>query len=134
MQRRFSRDLASLQEIFDFVAGFLAEHGISKENALGVDLIAEELFTNFLKYNAGGEQEIEIRLRELDGAVELRLTDPGAQPFDITRVPEPDLTLPIARRTPGGLGLHLVRRLAEKITYEHAGGDSIVTVVKRLEG
>jgi anti-sigma regulatory factor (Ser/Thr protein kinase) len=133
MQRRFSRDLGELQEIFGFVADFLATRGIPARNAFNVDLIVEELFTNLVKYNVDGRHEIEIRLRELEGALELRLTDRSVRRFDITQVPEPDLALPISRRRPGGLGLHFVRKLADELTYEHQGGDSIVTVVKRLE-
>jgi len=53
-------------------------------------------------------------------------------PFDVTRSPDPRVERPFAERRPGGLGLHLVRRLSESVRYEHADGNSTVIVtIKR---
>lgn len=133
MRKRFPRDVGALAEIFGFIADFLAVHEIPEKNALPLNLIVEELFTNFVKYNEGRE-DIHIQLRELEGEVELRLTDFDVRSFDVTQVPEPDIEQPVSRRQPGGLGIHLVRKLADEISYDYADGNSIVTVIRRLEG
>jgi anti-sigma regulatory factor (Ser/Thr protein kinase) len=133
VRRRFPRDVGALDEIFGFIADFLAVHEISEENAFSLGLIVEELFTNFVKYNEGRE-DIHIQLQELRGEVEVRLTDFNVRPFDVTQVAEPDIDQPISRRQPGGLGIHLVRKLADGISYEYADGNSVVTVIMRLGG
>ena len=39
--------------------------------------------------------------------------------FDVTKAPDVDIELPIEQRRPGGLGLHLIRRLLDSIEYEY---------------
>jgi anti-sigma regulatory factor (Ser/Thr protein kinase) len=40
--------------------------------------------------------------------------------------------LAAADREPGGLGLHLIRRLVDEVTYDYTNGQSRITVTKRL--
>ena len=47
------------------------------------------------------------------------MTDYDVDPFDVTEAPDADIRLPIDERKPGGLGLHLVRRLLDSIAYEY---------------
>jgi serine/threonine-protein kinase RsbW len=51
--------------------------------------------------------------------VEATLIDHGTEPFDITQVPDADIGLPLEQREPGGLGIHLVRRMVDSIEYEY---------------
>jgi anti-sigma regulatory factor (Ser/Thr protein kinase) len=55
----------------------------------------------------------------IDGGVELTLIDRDVEPFDITRSAEVDIHAPIAEREPGGLGLHLIRRMADCVEYDY---------------
>ena len=48
-ERRYRRDIGSLQLMFAFVSEFLAARGLSSSNAFPLELILEELFTNVLK-------------------------------------------------------------------------------------
>ena len=47
------------------------------------------------------------------------MIDCGVEPFDVTKSPDADITLPIEQRHPGGLGLHLIRRMLDSIEYEY---------------
>lgn len=116
-----------------FVADFLEEHGLPEALSFDVNLILEELFTNFVKYNPEGEEEIEISLERLEDDLEIRLVDVGVREFDPTARPEVDVDRKPEERTPGGLGIHLVKKIADEIRYEHRDGASIITVTKRLE-
>jgi len=75
---------------------------------------------------------------EADGhakdSVRICIQDENVEEFDITRVPEPDPATPLEERRAGGMGILLVRRLAERLSYEYRDGNSTVTVVKRLDG
>ena len=50
----------------------------------------------------------------------MALTDHGVEPFDVTRAPDVDISLPIDRREPGGLGLHLLRRVVDSVEYAYS--------------
>src|SRR5262249_33221622 len=97
-----------------------------------VDLIVEELFTNMVKYGAGGEPEITLGLRWKAPALVLVLEDVGAPPFDPGQAPPVDVTRPIEERRAGGLGPHLVRKMAARLEYAHHEGKSRITVTKRI--
>ena len=114
----FPRSIAAVADLAGFTADVFASQRIDPRLLPRLDLILEELFTNMVKYGRGGGP---IRLALLKSArgVEATLTDPGADRFDPTQGPEVDTTLPLERRREGGLGLHLVRKLADAIEYEY---------------
>jgi anti-sigma regulatory factor (Ser/Thr protein kinase) len=131
-ERRFRRALESLAAVFAFVQEFTVTHGLPETTSYDLELIAEELFTNCVKYG-GGTAELAIALGWLPPEVILQVRDEGARPFDITKTAAVDTSAPIEQRHAGGLGLHLVRQIADRVAYEHHDGASTVTVVKRLE-
>jgi len=48
-----------------------------------------------------------------------KLLEREAEPFDPTRAPEVDVSLPLERRRPGGLGIHLVRKVVDSLEYRY---------------
>lgn len=131
MTRSFKRTIDALDDIYRFVSEFVATHGLPESLGLDIQFVVEELFTNMVKYDRGGEQDIAVRLHPRGDQIEVALTDFDVEPFDVSRVPEPDLERPFEERRPGGLGLHLVRKLSESLEYRHADGNSTVIVTMR---
>jgi phosphoserine phosphatase len=117
--RTFPRRIAEIAGIFEFTAEFFGLHGIDPRLRGTVDLALEELFTNMVKYSPGTEAEVRIDLAAVEGGVEVALTDYGVEPFDVTKAPDADINAPIEQRRPGGLGLHLIRRLVDHIGYDY---------------
>ena len=48
------------------------------------------------------------------------LTDYDVDFFDVTRAPDVNIALPIEQRRPGGLGLHLIRRMLDSLEYQYS--------------
>ena len=119
VRRRFERRLESLAETVEFAAAALAGCDIDSEQRLAIDFAIEELFTNMLKYSRCGVNPVEIAFECGAGTVEVSLIDTDVEPFDVTAAPDADLTLPLQQRQPGGLGLHLTRRLVDDLNYEY---------------
>jgi anti-sigma regulatory factor (Ser/Thr protein kinase) len=80
----------------------------------------EELFTNMVKYSRMSTSAVRLDLTRIEGGVEATLTDYDVDRFDPTRAPDADVSLPVEQRTPGGLGLHLIRRLVDSIEYHYS--------------
>jgi serine/threonine-protein kinase RsbW len=121
--RTFPRSFDALQEIFAFSAEFFVRHAVNPDLLPGVDLILEELFTNMVKYNPGGAAPVRIEMTSVREGVEVSLTDYDVDRFDVTQAPDADINLPLEQRRPGGLGLHLIRRLADFMQYEYSDED-----------
>ena len=65
------------------------------------------------------------------GEVLLCVEDSGP-PFNPLQAPPPDLTLPMTERQPGGLGIHLVKQMMDRLDYGRAGAKNRLTLRKRL--
>ena len=60
------------------------------------------------------------------------VVDDDGAPFDPLQAPEPDTSRPVEERPVGGLGILIVRRLMDEITYHRAGGRNRLTMRKKL--
>lgn len=130
MKRTFKRSYAVLSDLFRFLDGFLDEHDIDERAAFAARLALEEVFTNMVKYSTSSADHVSVQITGgADGLVlVLVLEDTGAEPFDPTIHPEPDLQAPLAQRRAGGLGLHLVRNLVDSIEHEYVDGANVITL------
>jgi anti-sigma regulatory factor (Ser/Thr protein kinase) len=121
-----------LGEIFAFVRDYFARERIETDPLFVFCLAAEELFTNMVKYSPEGASEIEIELRKTGNELQLSLNDFDVDEFDVTQAPPAQVDAPLQERRPGGLGLHLVRKLTDSVTYEYRNRQSRITVTKKL--
>ncbi len=133
-QREFARSFDALDAVFAFVQPLLGERGVGAGDAYAILMAIEEFFTNMVKYNAAGSGRLAIEIECGADAVTCRLTDPDSDRFDPTQAPDANIGLPVEQRRPGGLGIHLVRRMVDSIEYEYAGRRSRITFRKTLDG
>ena len=119
VHRMFERSFESLPAIVTFTAEVFARERIDPGLLPVIDLAIEELFTNMVKYGTGSKADVRIEMTGIERGVEVTLTDYDVDRFDVTGAPDVDVSLPIEQRRPGGLGLHLIRRLLDSIEYEY---------------
>jgi phosphoserine phosphatase len=131
-ERNFRRHFDSLEGIFAFIDAFFAGRPLDAELRAPVSFIVEELFTNMVKYNAGARNDISISLEHAPAQLTVRLVDTDVEPFDVTSAPLIDIDKPLEDRAIGGLGLHLVRNMADTLLYEYADRRSVITFTKSL--
>lgn len=135
-RRKFVRSNDALEAITGFTGEVFAREGIDESLRYAVDFTIEELFTNMVKYSKTTESDIELSLAKIDDGVEVCLTEIGVDRFDVTEAQDVDIQRPIERRAPGGLGLHLIRRMVDSIDYQynHESRESRITFRKTVSG
>jgi anti-sigma regulatory factor (Ser/Thr protein kinase) len=131
-QRDFARSFDSLVEIFAFVRQALGHGDANETDVYAIDMTIEELFTNMVKYNAKGSGRITLEMQCSRNAAVCRLSDPDSDRFDVTAAPDANIGLPAEQRQPGGLGLHLIRRMVDSIDYDYSGRRSTISFRKRF--
>jgi serine/threonine-protein kinase RsbW len=133
-QRDFARSFDSLEQIFAMVRRMLDARGVGEADAYAIAMTVEELFTNMVKYNAQGLGRIGLEIECSDKDVTCSLVDPDSERFDINAMPDANVHLPVEQRRPGGLGIHLIRRMVDSIDYDYdyAGRRSRITFRKTL--
>ena len=129
MKRTFSRSFEELGAIVSFTESFFREERIDPSLRNMVDLCVEELFVNMVTYNKETDEDILIELQPRNGGVQVSLTDFNVERFDPRQAPPVDVEAPLDERTPGGLGLYLVMKMANSIHYEYRDRTSKITFV-----
>ena len=132
MQKTYSRNFDQIQEIVADTERFFEQEKIDESLRMKVDLSLEELFVNMVSYNTETDRDILIEMYPIEKGVEVSLTDYDVERFDPTRAAEVDIDAPLTERTPGGLGLYLVLKMADSIHYEYHERQSKITFTNRV--
>ncbi len=132
MERTFTRNLDSLGDIVSFLKGAADTLSLDEKTAFAVNMAVEELFTNMLKYGAGGEESIKVGLEKENSQLIIRLVDTNSEPFDLTDLQAVDTEAPLEERRPGGLGIHLVKCLMDEVNYEYKNRVTRIRLVKNI--
>ena len=132
MQKKYSRNFDQIQEIVKDTESFFAKEHIDDSLRMKVDLSVEELFVNMVSYNTETDQDILIEMRSFEGGIEVSLTDFDVERFDPTLAAEVDTDAPLSDRSPGGLGLYLVLKMADSINYQYHDRKSKITFTNRV--
>jgi serine/threonine-protein kinase RsbW len=135
VSRSFDREIPALDGIFDFVGAFIARHELDERTAFSLNLIVEELFTNFVRHNEGGGEQIVLAIEKNNNTIRIELVDDGVEPFDPDTVAEVPVRAGIDERRPGGLGIHLIRTMVDSLHYDYETENRRlrVSVTKTLE-
>lgn len=133
MERSFKKNIGALNVIFDFTSEFVESSDIDESTAFAMNLAIEELFTNIVKYGSKGDEVISLQLNTCGRELVIKIIDFNVEPFDITKAGRADVTQSLEERKVGGLGLHLVHNVVDKVSYEYKNRNAYITLTKHLE-
>ena len=132
MEHSFARRIDALDDIFEFLHQAGITMGVPTPVKFSMNLVVEELFTNMVRHHLEGSKDISVKVDREGDHLQLSITDFDVDDFDITRVPEVDTTAPLAERQPGGLGLHLVRRMTDDLSYSYENRNRTIKASLKL--
>lgn len=130
----FAREAASLGGVIALADEFITRNKLGETPRYLLEFVLEELFTNMVKYNPDGGGRISVELAIQGPELMILLSDPDCPRFDIrSDAPEVDPMQTLDPRTPGGLGIHLVKKMVDRIEYDHLDRVGTIRLFKRLE-
>ena len=102
--------------------------------ALDMHVALDEVLSNIVKYayDTPASRDIRVRLKVSAGQLEAQIEDDG-RAFDPLQAKQQDLSLPLARRAPGGLGISVVKHLMSDVSYVRTNGRNRITLIRRLD-
>lgn len=101
----------------------------SKKASRQLALIFDEIYSNIVKYSEA--TKLELKAGTIGNMVYLVFIDDG-MPYNPLKAKEPDTQIPIEDRKIGGLGLFLIKRMADDIEYKYQNGENHLMVGKKL--
>ncbi|MEW9617647.1 ATP-binding protein [Shinella sp. S4-D37] len=115
------------------VRRFLEMHGAGEADVTGIDVALDEILTNVVNYGFedGEAHEIVLALSIASGLLTIEVQDDG-RPFDPLGIPAPDIEADLESRQIGGLGMHFVRTLLDRVTYSRRNGWNVLKLEKHL--
>lgn len=99
-----------------------------------IDIAIDELFGNIAQYAYNpdiGSATVRVEVSEDPLAVIITFID-GGIPYDPLKADDPDITLSAEDRPLGGLGIYMVKKSMDAITYEYRDGKNILSIKKKL--
>lgn len=131
---RLQNRLPELDRVADAVEDFGQAHGLSPKLRYQIRLVLDELLTNSITYGYPdhGEHSIQVAMRRDGSRLRFELVD-DARPFDPLSAKAPDLETPADSRQIGGLGIHLVRTIMDRVAYERVDGMNRLILEKDID-
>ena len=116
----------------DFVCEQLEALDCPVKAQMQISIAVDELFSNIARYAyAPGAGEATVRVEAAEEGVVITFIDRG-RPYNPLTAAEPDTTLSAEERSPGGLGIFMVRRSMDEMNYRYEGGCNILSIRKKL--
>ncbi len=130
---QISAEVREIERLNHLVRQFGELHEIPSRTLYAVNLALDEAVTNVILhgYQDPAGQHIDVRLETSDGELRSAVTDGGLE-FNPLNAPLPDLTASLGERTLGGLGIHLVRSLMDRVEYRRENAKNVLTMRKRI--
>lgn len=125
--------MEDLDEMMAFVDGHLEEYGCPPKVQIQIEVAVEEIFVNIASYAYTPDTgPATVRIRIQDDTAVITFIDSGV-PYDPLAKPDPDVTLSADERPIGGLGIFLVKKSMDSVSYNYQSGKNVLELQKRLK-
>ena len=127
-------ELIEIDRVNDDFREFSLKHEVPKRIIGTICMALDELLTNIISYAYEDklEHSIALKISLLPDSLVIVITDDGL-PFNPFNKEDPDTDLDIDEREIGGLGVHLVKKMFDHVSYQRNVNENMVTLVKDIE-
>lgn len=126
--------IADIPTVTDFVENELEKLGCPMGATMRIAVAIDEIFSNIVNYAYEGETgpvTVTVQPRKGPQGVTLVFEDEGV-PYNPLAKQDPDVTLPPEERGIGGLGILIVKKTMDDVSYEYKKGRNVLSLYKRF--
>ena len=124
----------NIEVVTNFVNEQLEALDCPMKAQMQIDIAIDELFGNIAHYAYNpeiGQATVRVEVTQDPLAVVITFIDKGV-PYDPLAKADPNITLSAEEREIGGLGIFMVKKTMDDITYEYKNGQNILKIKKYL--
>lgn len=124
----------NLDALLDFVNQELEQLECPMKVQVQIDIAVEEIFVNIAHYAYGsnlGDAIVRVEVNNEPLVVVITFIDNGV-PYDPLAKEDPDVTLSAEEREIGGLGIYMVKKSMDNVSYMYKDGQNILSIQKKI--
>lgn len=114
-----------------FVEGILAPMEGSLKSQMQVNIAIDEIYSNIVKFSSATKVTLIVEIRKATLTARLTFIDNGT-PYDPLQQKDPDVTLSAEEREVGGLGIFIVKKTMDSVSYRRNGDYNELAITKTL--
>ena len=121
----------NIDVVTNFVNDILEENCCPMKIQMQIDVVIDEIGNiSYYAYGAdGGKASVQAGIEK--GMIVLVFIDQGI-PYNPLENKDPDITLNLEEREIGGLGIYMVKKIMDEVSYEYMDGQNILRMRKSL--
>ena len=132
IEKTFPAAESALDDVLAFVEEELEKADCPMKITMQITVSVEEMFINIASYAyPDGNGEMKLLFSSDDGVADITLVDSGI-PFDPLAKEDPDVTLSAEERQIGGLGIFMVKKTMDSVSYERREGCNRFRMTKKI--
>ena len=125
-------NIENIDDVIEFVNAALTRYGCMHTLKNHINLAVEEIFVNIAKYAYCPESgSVSVCIAAEGENVIIRFEDSGRVFNPLEHVP-PDLLKLVHEQESAGLGIFIVTKIMDKVSYERSGGKNIFQMIKKI--
>ena len=124
----------NIETATDFVNEYLEEVGAPMKTQMQIAVVIDEIFSNIAYYAyvlSEGDVTVGVGFDEETHTIVLSFADSGMK-YNPLQKDDPDVTLSVEERQIGGMGIFMVKKLMDKVSYEYVEGRNVLTLWKNI--
>jgi anti-sigma regulatory factor (Ser/Thr protein kinase) len=127
-------ELSELKALNRYLNKWGDDMGLPPDSILRINICIDELFTNIVSYGFDDNVEhfVKFTLKGDNEFVIINIEDDG-MPFNPLEKIDPDFPENVESAKIGGLGILIIRKLVDNISYERRQGKNTLTMKKNIQ-
>lgn len=119
----------NMQAVLDFVEQTLDRAEVPVKTATKMNIAVDEIYSNIRLYSGATKATVEC---SVEASLIILIFMDNGRPYNPLEQDDPDITLSAEEREIGGLGIFMVKKTMDEVTYEYTEGWNRVIIKKKI--